>query len=1543
MLVALSRLATVAALAVGLVAAPTAGAPPAGAVEQVAAPTVSGLRTNALTDPLGIGGDAPLLGWRMDAPHRAVTQTAYDIRVATSKDGLANPDVWDSGKVASDRSVEVRYGGPALASHTQYLWSVRVWDDRGAASAWSAPATFETGLTAPGDWTADWVTANDGSAVGPEWKDYRIEFTASHITGALGVYFRGRDTEHAYMWQLSEAENSLRPHVKNGGYSVLPATKLPAGFDWSAAHRYAIDVSGTTISTSVDGTLLDRRTDSTFTTPGIMGFRTSGSEGGTVRDLTVTSANGQVLVDSDFRANDRTFTAGSVTADGLRVAGNSEAWLATGQDVPLLRKEFTLEDKPVASARVYATAQGLYELDLNGAKVGDEELAPGVTDYHKRIDYQTYDVTRQLHGGVNAIGAELANGWYAGRVAMFGDKVWGDHTALIAQLRVTYADGTTQTIGTDDTWRTTAGPITSADLLDGESVDGRRAAALAGWSKPGFDASSWKAVSVSPSATSLLEPQSDQPVRVTQELAAHRIASPTAGTYIYDLGQNMVGKSRITLTGKPGETVRIRYAEVLNKDGSVYTDNLRSAKATDYYTFATDGPETFEPTFTFHGFRYIEITGVDQAPADSDVTGVVMGTDGDLTNRFQTSSALVNQLNSNITWGQRGNFLSIPTDTPARDERMGWTGDIDVFSRTAVYNMDSQAFLGKWLQDLRDTQNADGAFPGVAPTIPNRFDGGYGSAGWADAGVHVPWAVWQAYGDTQVIRDNYDAMKRYVDYLDRDSTNHIRSAGGYLDWLNLDDNTSADVLDTAFVARSTRELAEMAAAIGRDADAAAYRNRFEAIRKAYQDAFIAPDGTVKSDSQTAYILTINDGLVPADREQQLADKFVKTIQRRDWHLSTGFLGVDGLLPALTAIGRTDVAYRLLQNTDYPSWGYEIANGATTVWERWNSIMPDGSFGDVGMNSFNHYAYGAVGEWMYRTLAGVSALEPGYRRILVAPQPGAGIDWASMKHETPYGTVASAWKRTDDGISLDVTVPGNTTAEVHVPASSRWAVTEGGRPAEDATGVKYLRMEDGAAVFAVGSGDYEFGIDTVLGDIGTASDSVAALRSAVDDLGSASAPVRSHLDVQLAKLADEMTTAWDARVSGDDTAAASDVHRAISTSADLRRWVTTQQGVDRVSAADADTVRAGLAGVEKLLSSASGTLVGAVVRLLPPTGDVMPGDTTTVSVSVENRGTRSISGLTSSLVVPDGWTATPVGAPATSVAAGATVRHDYRVTVPATAAPRSWELQGSVSYQYQSSSATLPVSAALALTPAVVVDSVTVTPASARPGDRATVEAVVRNRASTPRDGSLALRLPDGWAAVPAQAFTVVGSGTTTLRSEVTVPLGVTEGSVPVVAAVGATDLEQRTAPLRIDITNPPASYVDHADLGDAADERAHNLTASPASGTNVEAGLTRRYTNSAQPGGWFELDLKVPTDRPAVIRMVETYDSPQLKTYDVLADGVVVQQRRYKRNDGGQGALTWQFVLDRPDLTKDGVVRLRFQDVDADYDPSIADVWSIAD
>ncbi len=1497
-----------------------------------AATTVTALRTNALVDPLGIPGSAPSLSWQLGSSRRGVSQTAYEIRVGRAAGGS---DVWSSGRVTSSDSVNVTYGGPALGSHTRYFWSVRVWDDTGAASDWSSPATFETGLNAP-EWTADWVSAVGANRYGPEWTNYTVDFTASKISGALGVYFRGRDTEHAYMWQISEASKALRPHVKNGGYSVLPAIPFPAGFSFADSHRYTIAVSGSTITTSVDGVVIDRRDDTTFAGPGIVGFRTSGAEHGLVRNVTVTGADGKVLAQSSFLSGDRTFTAGTVTPGGLQVQGDAgEAWLAIGNEVPLLRKSFDVADKPIRNARIYASARGLYSLQLNGTRVGDREMAPGMTDYSKRIAYQTYDVTSQLKAGTNAVGAELANGWYAGKVAMFGTGVWGDRTSLLAQLRIEYADGTTQTVGTDSSWRTTPGPRTSADLLDGESYDARRAAAVGDWSSPTYDASAWSGVTVVPSATSLLEPQTDQPVRVTQRLAAHRIASPSPDTYIYDLGQNMVGRATVTLKGAPGTTARLRFAEVLNKDGSIYTANLRGAKATDYYTFGADGSGTYESRFTFHGFRYVEVTGVSEAPADSDIVGVVLGTDGPLVNDFTTSSALVNQLNSNIEWGMRGNFLSIPTDTPARDERMGWTGDIDVFARTAVYNMDSQAFLSKWLKDLRDTQNAAGAFPGVAPVIPGRFDGGYGSAGWADAGVHVPWTLWQAYGDTKVIGDNYDAMKRYVDYLDRDSTSHIRSTGGYLDWLNLDDNTPADVLDTAFVARSTREFAEMAEAVGKKDDAAAYRARLADITQAYQAAFVGADGTVKGNSQTAYILTINNGLVPTDRKDLVAAKFVASIERRDWHLSTGFLGVDGLLPALSAIGRTDIAYRLLQNTDYPSWGYEIGKGATTVWERWNSIMPDGSFGPVEMNSFNHYAYGAVGEWMYRTLAGVSALDPGYQRSVVAPQPGAGIDWARMSHQTPYGTIASSWRTGSEGLTMDVTVPANTTSEVHVPAPSRWAVLEGGTPASDADGLTFLRMDHGSAVFTAGSGTFHFSVDDVLGSIGDARAAVSGFTAPASIVGGTA----NHLAAQWSNLGREVEATWTARLARDpDTASV--LHRALSTAADLRRWVETKQKTGDLTAEQAKAVLDVLATVTSRLSAASGRLVGAVVSLLPPDGTLVQGGTGTVKVVVENRGTDTIRGLDAGLASPAGWTVQPQAGP-TEVAPGQRVTLGFTVAVAPDSAPGPVDLAATVSYRFHQSVATLPVNATVTVAPAVVVDSVSGPATATEPGQSAVVSAVVRNQGASTRTGRLALELPDGWTAPAAQAFTIAAGSTATVTATVAVPLDLTTGAVAVTASVGASDLERASGPIKVVVPTPPASSTDHVDLGDAASETAHRLTASEHSGTSVEAGLTRRYTHSSYPGGWFEMDVTVPTDGPFALRVVETYDQSQTKTYDVLVNGQVVQQRRFSFTTNGQASLAYQFVVDRPDLVKGSVVRVRFQDVAGDYDPSIADVWAV--
>ncbi|MDQ4109728.1 MAG: family 78 glycoside hydrolase catalytic domain [Actinomycetota bacterium] len=1508
-------------------------------------PVVSELRTNALVDPLGIATTAPTLGWQLDSDRRGVTQKAYQIRVASSERRLTSPDVWDSRKVRSGQSVDVRYAGPALKPRTDYVWSVRVWDDEGVASAWSDPATFATGL---GDeaWTADWIGAKTPE-LGEEWTDYTIEFTASDIGGALGVYFRGENTENAYMWQFSESDGALRPHVKrNGGYSVLPAKPVPSGFDFAAEHDYAITVAGDTITSTIDGQQLDQRTDATFAGPGVMGFRTHGAEHGLVHDVTVTSAGGTALVDTDFPTGDRTFTAGTVTADGLRVDNaGGEAWLRGDDAVPLLRKEVDLGEKSITRARVYASARGVYELRLNGKRVGDAELAPGWTAYDKRIDYQTYDVTDLVRSGSNVFGAEVAPGWYSGKVAMFGTDVYGTANSVIAELVVDYSDGTSEVVRTDDSWRTAGGPTREADLLDGEWYDARRAAEVEGWDQAGYDDQGWASVAVRDEPTDVLEPQTAVDVRVTEELeTAKRIDSPTDGVYLYDLGQNMVGHVRLTLQGEKGQTVTIRHGEVLNPDGTLYTANLRSAKATDTYTFGSDDPETYEPSFTFHGFRYVEISGLDEAPDASDIVGVVVGTDGDLASTLDTSSDLVDQLQSNIVWGMRGNFLSIPTDTPARDERMGWTGDINVFARTAVYNMDSESFLTKWLQDLRDTQRPNGSLPGVAPVVPGRFDGGYESAGWMDAGVHVPWTLWQAYGDTDVITENYDMMKRYVDFLDADSTGHIRSAGGYLDWLNLDDPTPADVLDTAFVAKSTREFAQMAKAIGRDADAAAYQARFEEIRAAYQQAFIAADGSVKGDSQTAYILTLTNDLEPEDRRDAVYDQFVQTLERRDYHLSTGFLGVDGLLPALTKAGRTDIAYRLLQHEDYPSWGYEIGKGATTIWERWNSINPDGTFNDVGMNSFNHYAYGAVGEWMYRTMAGVSAAAPGYRKITIAPEPGEGVDDVDFSLETPYGTVRSAWATDDGPMTLDVTVPANTTAEVRIPAANRWAVTEGGSPIEDSDDVEFVREDEGVVVVEVGSGDYSFAVAPALGDLGAARAEAAATAAKVSSLslaGPAGSAAKRDLAKRTALLRGEIEEAWElAAGDAEEERVAEAVHGALAAAANLDRAVQMYADNGMLTEATAAGLRDRLTTIEKSLSRASARLVGAVAVLQVPGEEVLPGDVVEVSVRVDNSGKQSLQEVASSLEVPDGWTAEPVGAPADTVPAGGQVEHAYEVTVPEDAAVGPTEISGELSYSRSGGTATLPVGGTLMVGPGVQITATSSAPASVDGGAIATVTTTLHNRSDVTQRGELSLTGPAGWSAEPV-GYEIPAGQDAEVDVEVVVPQTVVAGPVSLTVATGATPAEQSAATVTVGLATPPSESIDHIDLGEATSETAHGLTASERSGTNQEAGLTRRYTHSSYPGGWFEFDAAVPTDRSFVVRIVETFDGARRKTYDVELDGQVAHSVDLTRTSGGQGTMTHQFLVEPSALTADGSVRIRFRDTGVDYDPSVADVWVV--
>ena len=1529
------------ALLVPLTAVPPAAGTPA--AQEAAGPqlTVTEPTVDRRTDPTGILPTEPVqFSWQLDADRRGVEQRAYQVRVWAG--GTASGStLWDSGRVRSDQSLDVPYAGPDLTAQSEYTWSVRAWDDDGNASRWSTPAHFETALADADAWTGQWI-GKDTSQVGAEWTDYTVTVTASRIEGALGIYVRGSDRANAYMWQLSEAEHALRPHVKvNNGYTVLDAAPFSADLDLADRHEYTLEVVGDTLTTRVDGDVVDTRTDPTHAVAGLVGLRTSGGESALVHDISVTTPDGETLLDATFPGDEHELSDGQATPDGLAVREGDEAWAEQATDVQLLRTEFDLPDVPVTSARVYATARGLYELELGGNAVGDHQLAPGWTDYADRIQYQTYDVTDLLQPGTNVLGAQLAKGWFAGRIAQAGSERYGTTPSLLAQLRIELADGTTRTITTGDDWSVGDSAIRTSDLLDGEGFDARAAHDTAGWSSPGFDATGWEPVDVIEAPTAQLVPQQDQPVRVLEELDATALPSPSDGVHLYDLGQNMVGHVRARLTGAPGTTATLRFGEVLNPDGTLYTDNLRTAKVTDTYTFDDSGTGVFEPTFTSHGFRFVEITGVTEAPAASDVVGVVVGTDTEESSELSTGSAMVDQLDSNIRWGRRGNFLSIPTDTPARDERLGWTGDINVFGETAAYTADSREFLRKWLRDLRDSQRADGAFPGFAPVIPGHSDGGMGIAGWGDAGVHVPWTLWRAYGDTDVVEENYEAMRRYVDYLHADSEDWIRDEGGYLDWVNLDDPTEAGVVSTAFMAKSTQELAEMARAVGRTADADAYDAAFAEIRAAYQREFIAADGTVSSDSQTSYVLTITHGLVPDGLEDEVAAKFIASLDRRDMHLSVGFLGVEGLLPALSQIGRDDVAFEMLQHEDYPSWGYEIANGATTVWERWNAILPDGSFHDPGMNSFNHYAYGAVGKWMYGTMAGVRSLEPGYRRTLVAPRVDERVGHVDYSLDTPYGAVESGWDAEGDRLEVTVTVPASTTAEIRVPAASRHAVLESGKPVARVRGIEFERMVDGAAAFSVGSGTYRFVVDEALGDLGDARQGLAELGDAVDD-----ASTDGHLTRQQAarigraadRAARDTTHAWSAYLRDDDDAPAH-VHAALADVGTLRTAIEDALG-DGLPEDVAEPLLAATDAAAATLADASGALLGAHAALVVPDGTALPGSTVPVELSLANTGRQTLLRPEAGLTLPDGWTATPVDGLPDRLEPGATAVQRLDVSLPAGLAAGRAELTGTVAYTYGDSAAELRVTGGLDVVPAVLVDSAVTTPDTAGPGDTVTVRAAIENRSSVEQSRTVTVTVPEGWPAPEPAELTLAPGDVVDHEVEVRVPGSVTGGPTPVGVAVGAHDDESAQATLDVLVPTPPADVVDHADVGDAGSETEHGLTASPGSGTNVEAGLTRRYTGVTGDSGYFELDLDVPAGEAFVLTVVETYDGPQRKTYGVLADGTRVLGRDFRKTSGGAEAVTYRLVVEPSAATSDGVVRLRFEDVPGDYDPSIADVWT---
>lgn len=758
-----------------------------------------------------------------------------------------------------------------------------------------------------------------------------------------------------------------------------------------------------------------------------------------------------------------------------------------------LRKTFEAS-KPLKRATLYATALGLYVCRINGRKVGDYALSPEWTDYNTRLYYQTYDVTGLIGQGANGIGLTLGQGWYAGYVGLFDFQKYGKDPAALVQLNLEYEDGSRDFVATDADWQASFGPIISSDLIMGEIYDARLE--MPGWTEADYEANGWASPDVFIDYKGWLDSQCGPAIQVTMKMKPCSIGRSPSGKIIVDMGQNIVGRIVLKLPAHTaaGNRTKIRYGEVLAPDGELYTDNLRNARQTDVYVANGSGEETYTPCFTFHGFRYVEIDGYPGELTETSLIGEVIHSAMEETGSVETSDDSVNRLFSNIFWTQRGNFLSVPTDCPQRDERAGWMGDAQVYSFTASYNMDVASFFKKWMIDVQDAQKPTGAFTDVSPHLPYSTISSYpltGSSGWADAGVVIPWHMYLIYGDVRILERHYDAMSRWIAYNEMLHPNRIRRlAPQYGDWLSIPDGemdgvqfgtrynaystTPYDVFGTTYYAYVTRMMRDAAAVLGRTEDERKYAALLDGIVQAFNDEFVSADGRIKGNTQTSYAMALHMDLLPADKRELAAKHLVESIVKQDYHITTGIHGIRFLLPALSDYGYDDVAYRLLLQDTYPSWMYTIKQGATTIWERWDGWTEETGFQNTLMNSFNHYALGAVGEWMYRYMGGISPLEPGYARFAVRPRIGGPLTRASVRYRCVHGLIESVWEIAEGNkLKMRVAVPPNTTARVFVPASYGEDVRESGIPAEEAEGVELVGNSGGSLIFECLPGTYNF--------------------------------------------------------------------------------------------------------------------------------------------------------------------------------------------------------------------------------------------------------------------------------------------------------------------------------------------------------------------------------------------------------------------------------------------------------------------------------------
>jgi len=1048
---------------------------------------VVGLKVDFLDRPLGVENTRPQLSWRLESDARQVRQSAYRIWVASSEALLATgqADLWDSGRVTSRCSFGIRYAGKTLGSRQPCWWRVQIWDERKAASSLSAPSTWEMGLLKPADWSARWLavetqTMRADREAGFEWiwsgnagdtrpRQFRRTFSLDQpssggeffvvVKGTLrGVWLNGH--------RLEAADRS----DESGQWIRLSA--LPAG-----EHVLAVEVESA-----------QRFLDSSFPVdaPALAFFaRLDFGKANAVR-LQSNSTWRTTVVETESGWQTKEFRDDSWEEPRPTSLQSGQPWPA----LPALHLRRTFEvDKPLKQARLYVTALGAYEARINGARVGDALLTPEPSQYARRVLYRTYDVTSMLSRGANAVGITVGDGWYASFDGRFG---WAPPPRrVLAQLELTFADGTRELIGTGPGWRTAESPIRTSEIGPGEVYDARLE--QPGWDRPSFDDSNWEPAGLASIPTCRVTSQVTPPIRVTERLKPQAISQPRPGVYVFDFGQCFAGWCRLQVKGDAGTGVELRFAELLMDSGEVdpkFNLGLGDPKRDVYILKGNPAGETFEPHFTYRGFRYVQITGLPAPPTRDSLEGLVVHSDLRITGNLRIDSPLIQQLWRNTLWTQRSNFVGIPTDCPSR-ERSGYMGDAGIFWDAAAFNMDVCAFTARQMDNVRDDQSTDGVLPEETPqadSIRTKVLNDGASPAWALGGVILPWTAWRHYGDLSIIERNWDAMDRYLDFILAHNPDYLwkyKRGPNWGDWLAAGEkngyydpaavpNTPKELIATAYWAYSTQLMSQMADAIGRERDAVRLRSLFEQIRTAFNQTYVAADGTVGNGSQGSHILALKFGLLPPSSRKPAAERLVADLRSRGGALTTGIVTTQFVLDVLAEAGFDALIYDLLLREENPSWGYMIRHGATTVWEEWSGSMD--LRGKPVKMSQNHYAFGAVCGFLFRRVAGIDTLSPGFESIVVRPVLDPRVPKGGGDYDSIMGRISTDWTQHLDGrFMLDVTLPANTTARVHLPVRLSSRIEEGGRDLSRRPEIRLMTRTSHEAILEVGSGTYKFAV------------------------------------------------------------------------------------------------------------------------------------------------------------------------------------------------------------------------------------------------------------------------------------------------------------------------------------------------------------------------------------------------------------------------------------------------------------------------------------